>query len=225
MALPTELIRVDWQVIGPGRRGGGWHAGRDLSPLHGLPLVTPASRARLGLVQRPDQGRFEARLVVPHPDAVGAAPGPWTWRLVYRDRILEEGTVEVASVADGSLVGRFEGPLPPLLRLGLVVTAPGGDPFPGAAARWFSVQHHATLATPVFADALRISYRVSAPQEGLRVSVTDREGAMLGTGVVDLPRGEGTVRIVAEAEWPREVRVRVGDRLLDAPAYRASGVP
>jgi len=221
---PTELIRVDWRVIGPGRRGGGWSPrDRELSPHGGLALV-PSSQARLGLTPHPDQGRFEARAVVPHPGAAGVEPGSWTWRLVYRDRVLEEGTVDVARAADGSLVGRFGGSLPLLFRLGLVVVAPGGDPFPAAAARWFSVQHHATLATPIFTDTLRIAYRVSAPQEDLRVSVTDRAGAPLGAGVVDLPTGEGTLRITARPAWPDEVRVQVGERLLDAPAFRAAGV-
>jgi len=224
LSAPTELIRVDWRVVGPGRRGGGWRTGdRELSPLHGLPLVAPASEAKLKVIQRADEGRFEARVVVPHAEAVEAEPGPWAWRLVYRDQVLEEGTVEVARTTDGRLVGRFEGPLPRLLRLGMVVVAPEGAPFPAAAVRWFSVEHQATLATPVFTDAIRVAYRVSSAQEGLRVSVADSDGAILGTGGVDLPRGGGMVWIFARAEWPDDVWVRIGERLLDAPAFRATG--
>ena len=219
VTLPFSVIpernsemRIGFQVVdADGNRGGTLdeNGGRILVPDHGWGLVPENSRP-VEWAHRVWPMRWVVALLMVDPPSwranLYAVDGTYDWALFHHGRVVHSGALEVH---DG--LGFVNIPYLGEQGVELVAVERTDAPIPGAAvARPPTTRQIVTLTSVVFEDELELAYDVVPAVKGVSVSVSG-DGTVLGSAEVDLERGAGVIRVAAEADWPDEVTVAVGD--------------
>lgn len=213
----SSRMRVAWVVTGP-KNGGGTLAANgsaDALPTTARRLLLPGSGATFDVAEDVDHSVWHATLDVKRQ----RAPSTWTWSRQVMGRDLDHG--ELTTPAPGV----YTWDMPDIDRQGVVVEVRRQGDGPVAAALAETIirrRYEVHLSTPVFDDALELSYEV--PDEAAWRLVVMGDDGPLGTTDVSVPPGLGRIIVHAEPGWGH-VFVQVleddGDLVLSAGASQA----
>jgi hypothetical protein len=197
----TTRMRLLWRVDGPDKTGGTWAArgGPGVGPEWALPLRVPQPKGRLRVDVDPRDHTWLVRL-----EGAADAPQTWTWRRTDFGQTVDEGRIEVQGTTTWTL--------PALASWGAAITLRAEERralAQGFVAMVGRPMSKARIVRPVYRDVIDIAWQTSGETEALPVRVLHPTGRVLAETTVDLPRGEGILRVHAAKHWPREVHVEV----------------
>jgi hypothetical protein len=206
----SSRLKVHWVQTGPARTGGTLAVTGSSLPLPsaGRLLDVPQPTGRIVVETDVEHGVW--RLNVPGPRR--GEPELWVWSRWRAGRQVDGGELSVP-------VGGVTVDLPdvPMDGVAVEVRRAGG----GLAEAWTTGvrrrQNVMSLGSPVYRDALELSYEIPDPAS-VEVVVRGAAGE-LGRGTVELPGGMGRLRVWAEPGWG-DVTLEVG-HLWSGTAVRA----
>jgi len=136
-------------------------------------------------------------------------PESWTVRSWWNGKVYDQVTVSLGAERGRA---RAEGELSAPTDVGLyvVATRDTDEPLrPGSSYMIWRKADHAALATPVHDGRVQVRLALGRPAE-LEVRLRRVDGAVLGSTIVDVPRGQHRLYITVPESWPDELELDVG---------------